>query len=999
VSKSYIFVIIKPFVFISFLWLFCWAQAQHYFTPNAGQWQNGALARNMQKTGALFIESNGFKIRQVEEKASFEKHQLFHGHYKKSELKILGNNLFFTWENGMAQKTDFYDSANYYENYFIGEDSKSWQSHIYPVNSILQRNMYPGVDIRYYGIEEGVEFDIIVKPQGNLNNVKLSWQGATKAYLQNGQAVFEHGVGHFLLESPIAYQVINGQRLSVYCSYFMSYSGLQFICNEYNPNYELIIDPVLVFSTYSGSKGDNFGFTATFDSKGNLYAGGIVDTTQGTYPVSAGSFQTNYGGVGLGRAPVNLGCDISISKYSSDGKNLIYASYYGGRDDEFPHSLVCDGFDNLLVLGTTWSNNFPTTIGAYDRTFNGGTDIIVGKMSEDGTQLLASTYIGGSAIDGFNGVALSFNYADEFRGDIITDASGEVYIATTTRSTNFPVSSNAYKNTLGGANDAVYLHLPASLSTINYATYIGGSGDDAAYSVKLQDTLVYIGGGTASAGITWPSPSFQANYGGGSADGFICAFDKRDGTLKYGTYYGSNNYDQVYFIETDILGRIYGTGQTSGTIARTPGTYGKDNTKQFIVCMKPSADSIWFRTNFGNRTTEPELSPSAFMVDNCFNIYFSGWGSFNGTTANLEVTNDAYQKVTDGSDFYLVVMSRDAKSVVFATYFGGNQSDDHVDGGTSRFDKSGVVYQSVCASCPNQPPGLQDFPTTAGAAFTSNPSYRCSNASFKLNFNITYAVDANFIYSPSVICTNRPIYFSNLSKPGLSVFWNFGDGDTSREFSPTHLYKKEGTYKVLLTVVDSISCNVSATKELTVLVGASPNPEWNITSKDCSNEYQFELLKNPDLSSNFYWQVGADSVYGEYKFTRNLSMGSAKVNLMVKHKDYNCYDTLTTTLNVGKDSSGLILLSNAFTPNSDNKNDCWNARGLTQECDKMDLRIFNRWGERVFASTNPAECWRGYINKTSIQAPDGEYFYILTIIESVRYPKNYRVKGSITLMR
>lgn len=998
-SKSYIFVKIKPFAFISFLCLFCWLQAQHYFTPNAGQWQNNALARNMQKTGALFIEANGFKIRQIEEKASFEKHQLFHGHYKKNELKILGNNLFFTWESGMAQKTDFYDSANYYENYFIGDDSKIWRSHVYPVNSILQRNMYPGVDIRYYGIEEGVEFDIIVKPHGNLNNVKLTWQGAKKAYLQNGQAVFEHGVGRFVLESPIAYQVINGQRISVYCSYFMSYSGLQFICNEYNPNYELIIDPVLVFSTYSGSKGDNFGFTATFDSKGNLYAGGIVDTTQGTYPVSAGSFQTNYGGVGLGRAPVNLGCDISISKYSSDGKNLVYASYYGGKDDEFPHSLVCDGFDNLLVLGTTWSNNFPTTTGAYDRSFNGGTDIIVGKMSEDGTQLLASTYIGGSSIDGFNGVALSFNYADEFRGDIITDASGEVYIATTTRSSNFPVSSNAYKNTLGGANDAVYLHLPASLSSINYATYIGGSSDDAAYSVKLQDTLVYIGGGTASAGITWPSPSFQANYGGGSADGFICAFDKRDGTLKYGTYYGSNNYDQVYFIETDILGRIYGTGQTSGTIARTPGTYGKDNTKQFIVCMKPSVDSIWFRTNFGNRTTTPELSPSAFMVDNCFNIYFSGWGSFNGTTANLEVTNDAYQKVTDGSDFYLVVMSRDAKSVIFATYFGGNKSDDHVDGGTSRFDKSGVVYQSVCASCPNQPPGLQDFPTTTGAAFTSNPSYRCSNASFKLNFNITYAVDANFIYSPSVICTNRPIYFSNLSKPGLTVFWDFGDGDTSREFSPTHLYKKEGTYRVLLTVIDSISCNVSATKELTVVVGSSPDPQWSISTEDCSNEYKFELTKNPNFDPNFQWNIGLDSIQNNFSFKRNLGIGLFPVQLVVKHKDYNCYDTLTTTINVGKDSSGLILLSNAFTPNSDDKNDCWNARGLTQECDKMDLRIFNRWGERVFSSTNPAECWRGYINKTSIQAPDGEYFYILTIIESVRYPKNYRVKGSITLMR
>ena len=172
----------------------------------------------------------------------------------------------------------------------------------------------------------------------------------------------------------------------------------------------------------------------------------------------------------------------------------------------------------------------------------------------------------------------------------------------------------------------------------------------------------------------------------------------------------------INFIEVDLDKRVYATGQTEGALARTTNTYGKDNAKQFISALKPSLDSVYFSTTFGNRTTLPELSPSAFMVDNCYNIYFSGWGSFSGTTVDLEITPDANQKTTDGSDFYLVVLNKNAERVVYASYFGGDTSEDHVDGGTSRFDKTGVVYQSVCASCPNAPPGLQDFPTSPGAA-------------------------------------------------------------------------------------------------------------------------------------------------------------------------------------------------------------------------------------------------------------------------------------------
>lgn len=234
-----------------------------------------------------------------------------------------------------------------------------------------------------------------------------------------------------------------------------------------------------------------------------------------------------------------------------------------------------------------------------------------------------------------------------------------------------------------------------------------------------------------------------------------------------GTYWGSIDYEQIYFIDLDINNKVYFTGQTEGKFKRTAGCYGKDNTTQFIGRLSNDLSKEEFITTFGNRTNSvPELCPSAFMVDNCYNIYFSGWGSVigignNGTTNGLPITADAHQKTTDNHDFYLIVLGKDAKSLKYASYFGGNKSRDHVDGGTSRFDNRGIIYQSVCASCPNSPPGLNDFPTSpANVVFKNNVSIRCSNASFKLDFRLGYSIDAIFTVTPKPFASNLPMPFN-----------------------------------------------------------------------------------------------------------------------------------------------------------------------------------------------------------------------------------------------
>lgn len=194
---------------------------------------------------------------------------------------------------------------------------------------------------------------------------------------------------------------------------------------DYDPTLTLVIDPTVVFSSYSGSTADNWGYTATYDSHGNLYGGGIGDDIG--YPVSLGAYQVDFSGI----------WDVTISKFDASGSFLHYATYLGGSNVDVPHSLYVNDNDELYIFGTTGSSDFPVTANAYDTTFNGGSnisipagsfsngsDIFIAKLSADGTQLPASTFIGGSGNDGVNTAAsgLRKNYADEHRGEIIVDA-------------------------------------------------------------------------------------------------------------------------------------------------------------------------------------------------------------------------------------------------------------------------------------------------------------------------------------------------------------------------------------------------------------------------------------------------------------------------------------------------------------------------------------------------------------------------------------------------
>ena len=398
------------------------------------------------------------------------------------------------------------------------------------------------------------------------------------------------------------------------------------------------------------------------------------------------------------------------------------------------------------------------------------------------------------------------------------------------------------------------------------------------------------------------------------------------------------------------------------------------------------------------------------MVDKCHNIYFSGWGATigvgnSGTTAGLPTTTDAHQRTTDNNDFYLIVLGKDAKNLKYASFFGGNQSDDHVDGGTSRFDNRGIIYQSVCASCPNNPPGLNDFPTSpSNVAFKNNVSIRCSNASFKLDFRLGYSIDAVFQAKPKKICINASIDFIPIRKYNKAQYvWDFGDGDTSHAFSPKHTYTSNRKFTVKLTVTDSNSCNATASFTDTITVFLKPSGTVSHSTSPCKPGVLFKLNAVNADSITCIWDDKSDTLTLPIKDSLQIRHfydgGNYVPKFIILSATGSCNDTLKEPISVNTDSTRDVKIANVFTPNQDGKNDCFKVLGLSPDCDEAELTIFNRWGERIFQTKDFSQCWNGKVNNTGPELPEGTYFYQLEIIKSEAvYPKKL-IEGTINLIR
>lgn len=835
------------------------------FIENKNQWEEHILFKAPLLGGAFFAEKNKitFTFLNAAQLEAFQQAKLDPSAIHSGYIDASAYAIHFLNSNKKVEVSGKYPFTSY-NNYFIGNDSTRWATKVSKFKQISYHDLYENIDLIFAQHGNYFKYEFIVKPNANPQKIKMKYEGVKGLSLSRGNLIVRTDNVQIVEIKPFAYQIKeNGDTIVVNCNFKINKQTLSFSTDSYDPTYTLIIDPVLIFSSYSGSTADNWGYSATYDADGNAYTGGNAFNVG--YPTTLGAYQVNYGGAS---------CDIAISKFDALGSFLHYSTYLGGSGTEIPHSLVVNSNDELIVLGTTSSADYPVTPNAYDRTFRGGTfylltsvlryndgsDIVLTKFNSTGTALLGSTYIGGSGNDGLNTVsALKKNYADEVRGEVMVDDNNNIYVVSSTQSLDFPVTSGVFQpQHNGGIQDACILKMNHNLTNMIWSTYLGGSGDDAAYSMVLaSDYSIYLCGGTNSMDFPIVSSAIQPTYGGGVADGYVARISPNGNQLTHSTFLGKSGYDQAYLIKNDRYNNPHLFGQTDamGTSWIHNVGWFVPNGGQFLIKLTPTLDSTIWSTAFGRGLGGIDISPTALLVDLCNNIYMSGWGSpvlnaGQGGTAGLPITADAFQNTTDNNDYYFICISDDASSLVYATYFGSPSALEHVDGGTSRFDNKGRIYQAVCAGCG----GHNNFPTTPGAWSEINGSSNCNIAIIKFDFNLP-AVVADFNI-PNTVCAPIYVFFNNSSQsisPNTQYFWDFGDGTTSTEESPSHLYTSSGIYTITLIVQDIGSCNFSdtTTRQLIVLANSSRTLD---TLGICSGDFvQIGITPAGDNQVTYQW--------------------------------------------------------------------------------------------------------------------------------------------------
>ncbi len=902
---------------------------------NKGQWNPAVKFKGELMNGAFFLGQHGYKVLQQNNDDLIKIHDMVHGHHENNTATTTNSAKTTAAKTVSGPITAIDDSVTLhahayevtfdqsnsnpeiipekpqigYNNYITGSASgkqQGGQCKIY--GGVMYKNMYPGIDVRYYSNRGNLKYDIIVQPNADISKLALKYEGTDGLYIKNNELIIKTSVGILTEKFPYSYQLVDGIRTQVGCKFKVYGNIVKYELDKYDHSKTLIIDPTLVFCSFTGSSADNWGYTATYGPDGSMFGGGIVFGAG--YPISTGAYQTTFGG-GSTTTGEGAGYDIGIIKLSADGTKRIYATYIGGSGNEAPHSMVTDAQGNLIVAGRTTSKNFPTTTANIGPTpGNGDWDIVLFKLSADGSTLLGSVKVGGSGDDGVNiknkyanlygvngaqAISLQQNYGDDSRSEVILNGNS-VFLSSCSQSTDLtfsgiPNSAQPTKNpglVNGRQNqDGLLLQFDANLTTLVYGSFIGGSQDDAAYVLSASPITgnIFVGGATSSKDMPGDhsgtiGPSFTTS---GTIEGFVNEYSPT-GTLLKAAYVGptaNNGNTQVYGLKFDRFGFPYIMGTTTGDFTLINSAFGENGGKEFIGKLQKDLSGYVYFTAFGNGGSKPNISPIAFLVDRCENVYLSGWGGdiFAGETpqpfpnsgvAGLPITPDAIQSTTDNRDLYFFVLKKDAVSQLYGTFFGQNGGfTDHVDGGTSRFDEAGIIYQAICANCGYK----ATFPTTPGVWGPVNRGTDCNEAMVKIAFNFSgvhSGVKASISYDGDTTgCVPLTINFRDTIALAQSYTWNFGDGSPiSTTLTPniSHTYNSLGTFTVQLIATDTTKCFPYDTTYTHVRIRADSSTIQAIATKlpPCtSTTYSFTNTSIPYAkkfgNTSFLWIWGDNS--------------------------------------------------------------------------------------------------------------------------------------------
>ena len=473
-------------------------------------------------------------------------------------------------------------------NYLIGADAKRWVHDVATFRRVLYREVYAGVDVAWYGSEGQIEYDLVVHPGADTSHIALRFEGTRKLALEpGGDLRVETADGPLTLRLPVVYQEAGAARTRVEGHYVLRADNeVGFALADYDKSRPLVIDPTLVYATYFGI--DNPTVTAiAVDSLGNVYVAGYASV--GEVPVGAGLQQANRGGP-----------DAYVFKFDPTGKTLLYSTWVGGSNVDYLYGIAVDADGALVGVGQTGSADFPL-VSPAQTTFN-YREAFAFKLNVAGDSLVYSTYLGGASTSG-RAVALDASgnayltgagpdfpttsgalnncctfvaklsntgsevYAASFGADtgraIAVDAQGAAYIAGYSTQASFPNNPSGVCTTNTGSRGAYAAKLSADGSKLVWATFLGGSGYDAAYAIAVaNDGVAYFGGETTSTDLPVTTGTLRTAYGG-DQDGFVASVTADGTQFGFLTYLGGSREDAVASLAVDSNGQLVVAGTTS----------------------------------------------------------------------------------------------------------------------------------------------------------------------------------------------------------------------------------------------------------------------------------------------------------------------------------------------------------------------------------------------------------------------------------------------------
>jgi uncharacterized repeat protein (TIGR01451 family) len=466
-------------------------------------------------------------------------------------------------------------------NYLMGKDPQNWHTGVPLYGKVRYRDLYPGVNLIYYGNRRQLEYDFEIAPGGDPNLIKIAFAGAQKILLdEEGNLRLRTRAGDIQMRKPAVYQEREGIRQAVACRYVLKgRNRVGFAVDDYDARATLVIDPIFSYSTFLGGSSDDRARAIALDASGNAYIAGT--TSSFNFPVTLDAYSTTY----------NNSLDLFVTKLNAAGSGLIYSTYIGGNGFDSPNGIAIDASGNAYVTGYTNSSNYPTTPGAYQTVLASSfdEDAFVTKLNPAGDGLVYSTYLGGNSDEQSNGIAIGVD--------------GSAYVAGTTESANFPTTAGAYKTTINSyAYDAFVTRLNPAGSALIYSTFLGGTNDDQAYGIQV-DTAgnAFVTGQTVSANFPTTAGAYQTAYGDppqfASGDAFVTKLNDTGTGLVYSTYLGGSSQDTGSAIALAASGEAYITGSTtSSNFPTTPGVVRVINGG---AAKSTNSGTIWLAKNAG----------------------------------------------------------------------------------------------------------------------------------------------------------------------------------------------------------------------------------------------------------------------------------------------------------------------------------------------------------------------------------------------------------------